>query len=68
MSLRSAELHAWRSPVNQRWTPPRSASDTHANQTIPDEPFQLGDSAEGCMAQLNPTSDTDTTAAIHSDA
>jgi hypothetical protein len=28
-----------------------------------DERFQLGDSSEGSMAQLNPTSDTDTTAA-----
>ena len=31
-----------------------------------DERFQLGDSSEGSMAQLNPTSDTDTTAAIDS--
>ena len=33
-----------------------------------DERFQLGDSSEGSMAQLNPTSDTDTTAAIDSGA
>lgn len=32
-----------------------------------DERF-LGDSSEGSMAQLNPTSDTDTTAAIDSGA
>jgi len=29
-----------------------------------DERFQVGDSSVGSMAQLNPTSDTDTTAAI----
>lgn len=33
-----------------------------------DERFQLDDSSEGSMAQLNPTSDTDTTAAIDSGA
>jgi len=33
-----------------------------------DERFQLGASSEGSMAQLNPTSDTDTTAAIDSGA
>ena len=33
-----------------------------------DERFQLGDSSEGSMAQLNPTSDTDTTAASDSGA
>ncbi len=33
-----------------------------------DERVQLGDSSEGSMAQLNPTSDTDTTAAIDSGA
>jgi hypothetical protein len=33
-----------------------------------DERFQLGDSSESSMAQLNPTSDTDTTAAIDSGA
>ena len=33
-----------------------------------DERFQFGDSSAGCMAQLNPTSDTDTTAAIDSGA
>ena len=33
-----------------------------------DERFQLGDSSEDSMAQLNPTSDTDTTAAIDSGA
>jgi hypothetical protein len=32
------------------------------------ERFQLGDSSQGSMAQLNPTSDTDTTAAIDSGA
>jgi hypothetical protein len=32
------------------------------------ERFQLGDSSESSMAQLNPTSDTDTTAAIDSGA
>ena len=31
-----------------------------------DERFQLGDSSEGSMAQRNPTSDTETTAAIES--
>lgn len=29
-----------------------------------DERFQLGDRSEGSMAQLNPTSDADSTAAI----
>jgi len=33
-----------------------------------DERFQLGDSFQSSIAQLNPTSDTDTTAAIDSGA
>ena len=33
-----------------------------------DERFQLGDSSEGSMAQLNPTSDTDTTTVSDSGA
>ena len=33
-----------------------------------DERFQLGDSSEGSMAQLNPTSDIDATAATDSGA
>jgi len=33
-----------------------------------DQRFQPGDSPEGSMTQLNPTSDTDTTAAIDSGA
>ena len=46
----------------------REANDPVAVLDDSDEQFQLGDSSEGSMAQLNPTSDTDTTAAIDSGA
>ena len=65
MSSRSAELHAWRFPVNERWI---SAAISVAVLDDSDERFQLGDSSEGSMAQLNPTSDTDITVAIDSGA
>jgi hypothetical protein len=65
MSSRSAELHAWRFPVNERWISAQSASNTHATL---ERQGRRADSSEGSMAQLNPTSDTDTTAAIDSGA
>ena len=46
----------------------REANDAGCSTRRFDERFQLGDSSEGSMAQLNPTSDTDTTGAIDSGA
>jgi hypothetical protein len=51
--------------------PPSSIARRTMPVAVPDdsdERFQLGASSEGSMAQLNPTSDTDTTAAIDSGA
>jgi hypothetical protein len=46
----------------------RGANDAGCSTRHSDEWFQLGDSSEGSMAQLHPTTDTDTTAAIDSGA
>jgi hypothetical protein len=46
----------------------REANDAGCRLDDSDERFHLGYSSEGSMAQLNPTSDTDTTAAIDSGA